>query len=102
MLTELHIDTREAENGAAALESCAQQMPDIVLLDWNMPVLDGIGFLKQLRAMPEVAQPKVLFCTTESEMSRIMQAMSEGADEYIMKPFDDQILESKLRLVGAI
>jgi two-component system chemotaxis response regulator CheY len=102
MLSDLDIDTCEAEDGAAALAVCASSMPDIILLDWNMPVLDGLSFLKRLRGMPVSRQPKVLFCTTESEFARISEALSEGADEYIMKPFDDEILESKLRLIGAI
>ncbi len=102
MLANLGIETREAENGAEALEACATDMPDIVLLDWNMPVLDGIGFLKKLRAQKSIVQPKVLFCTTESGFERISEAMADGADEYIMKPFDEDILASKLQLIGAL
>lgn len=102
MLANLDITTSEAENGAAAFESCSASMPDIVLLDWNMPVMDGMAFLKKLRATPFPRQPKVLFCTTESEFSKIAEALAEGADEYIMKPFDEDILASKLRLIGAI
>ncbi len=102
MLADLNIMTFEAENGAVALEMCTATMPDIILLDWNMPVLDGMEFLKKLRAGKFSRQPKVLFCTTESEFARIAQALSEGADEYIMKPFDEDILASKLRLIGVI
>jgi len=102
MLADLSIVTSEAENGAEAYEMCAASMPDIVLLDWNMPVLDGMEFLKKLRGSALERQPKVLFCTTESEFSKIAQALAEGADEYIMKPFDEDILASKLRLIGAI
>lgn len=102
MLTDLGVEADEAENGAVAYEMCVASMPDIVLLDWNMPVLDGMEFLKKLRGSPFERQPKVLFCTTESEFSKIAQALTEGADEYIMKPFDVDILASKLRLIGAI
>lgn len=102
MLSDLNVESSEAENGAEAYEACMKAMPDVVLLDWNMPVLDGMEFLKKLRGTPAVAQPKVLFCTTESEFSKIAAAISEGADEYIMKPFDEEILASKLRLIGAI
>jgi two-component system chemotaxis response regulator CheY len=102
MLTNLDIRTVEAENGAQALEQCAISAPDIVLLDWNMPVLNGIEFLRALRANRTMSQPKVLFCTTESEFSRILEAMQSGADEYIMKPFDEDILASKLKLLSVL
>ena len=102
MLTGLSIDSSEAENGAIAYDMCVAAMPDIVLLDWNMPVLDGMEFLKKLRSSEFARQPKVLFCTTETEFSNIARALAEGADEYIMKPFDEEILASKLRLIGAI
>jgi len=102
MLSDLSIECSEAENGAVAYDMCVSSMPDIVLLDWNMPVLDGMEFLKKLRASQFDTQPKVLFCTTETDFSNIAKAMAEGADEYIMKPFDEEILASKLRLLGAI
>jgi len=102
MLTDLGVEADEAENGAVAYEMCVVSMPDVVLLDWNMPVLDGMGFLKKLRGAPFERQPKVLFCTTETEFSKIAQALAGGADEYIMKPFDVEVLASKLHLIGAI
>lgn len=102
ILRELNFHTCEAENGSVALDICATERPEVVMLDWNMPVLDGMEFLKKLRSQPEAHQPKVIFCTTETDFSLIAQALSEGADEYIMKPFDRAILESKLQLVGAL
>jgi two-component system chemotaxis response regulator CheY len=92
--------TLQAENGQVALESCTRVMPDAIVLDWNMPVMDGVEFLKALRAMPNGDMPKVIFCTSESDMDRIATALELGADEYIMKPFDDAILNSKLDLIG--
>ncbi|MGE3334659.1 MAG: response regulator [Rhodospirillaceae bacterium] len=102
MLTGLGLSTSEAENGAVAYDMCIASRPDLVLLDWNMPVLDGLSFLKRIRAAKLDRQPKVLFCTTESEFSKIAEALAAGADEYIMKPFDEEILASKLHLVGVI
>ena len=102
MLHTLGFETSQAENGEEALKLCAVSMPDCVLLDWNMPVMDGLTFLKALRLMPGGDQPKVLFCTTESDFDRISDAIACGADEYIMKPFDGDILMSKLHLVGLI
>lgn len=86
----------DAEHGQDALNQCNATAPDIILLDWNMPVMDGMEFLKALRAAPITPQPKVIFCTTEHEFSRIQAAMEAGADEFIMKPFDEEIIRDKL------
>jgi len=93
---------QEAENGLEALAICRREMPDLVLLDWEMPVLDGLGFATALRAEPGGEEPKVLFCTTHSDMSYIERALAAGSDEYIMKPFDREILELKLRDLGLV
>lgn len=92
----------EAENGAEAQEACERQMPDIIILDWNMPVMNGLEFIQALRGMPNGGTPKVIFCTTENSMTFIQTGMAAGADEYIMKPFDRQIIESKLIQLGLI
>jgi two-component system chemotaxis response regulator CheY len=90
----------EAEDGAAALAACRRHLPDCVLLDWNMPVMTGIEFLNALRAEFGPDEPKVLFCTTETELSFIERAIAGGTQEYIMKPFDQDILLGKLAQVG--
>ena len=100
MLTETDLDMSEAEDGALALEACKTELPDAVIVDWNMPVLDGIGFVRQLRALPGGQLPAVIFCTTENDMEHIELAMTSGAQEYIMKPFDEDILVGKLGQVG--
>ena len=92
----------EAADGQQALGACRTQMPDCVLLDWNMPVMNGLDFLKRLRAEYGPDKPLVVFCTTETEMSSIEQAISNGAQEYIMKPFDEEILISKFEQVGLL
>jgi two-component system chemotaxis response regulator CheY len=92
----------EAGDGQQALDACREQMPDCVLLDWNMPVMNGIEFLRQLRAEFGPANPPVVFCTTETEMSAIMTAIETGAQEYIMKPFDEEILIGKFEQVGLL
>jgi two-component system chemotaxis response regulator CheY len=92
----------EAEDGQKALDACRDTMPDAVLLDWNMPVMDGFEFLKELRRLPGGRDPKVVFCTTENDIAHIAKAMRAGADEYIMKPFDKEIVESKFHEVGLI
>jgi len=102
ILEDLAFEVQEAADGAEALEVCVAAMPDVVLLDWQMPIMDGMTFLGRLRALPDGREPKVLFCSVETRADRIAEALSAGADEYVMKPFDGDILQSKLAEVGAI
>lgn len=98
----LGFDVDEAADGAEALSFCSGVMPDVVLLDWSMPVMDGLSFLRRLRTLPGGERPKVLFCTIETRADRIAEALSAGADDYVMKPFDGEILSSKFAEVGAV
>jgi two-component system chemotaxis response regulator CheY len=102
ILEDLDFDIVEAQDGRQALELCRTQMPDAILLDWNMPVMDGMEFLAALRKEPGGADPKVVFCTTENDVGHIARAMRAGADEYIMKPFDREIMAAKFAEVGLI
>lgn len=102
ILEELNFSIKEAEDGQVALEKCREQMPDAVLLDWNMPVMDGMEFLRSLRKEQGGNEPIVVFCTTENNMSHITEAISAGANEYIMKPFDREIIESKFAEAGLV
>lgn len=98
----LGFNCTEAEHGQEAVAACEKAMPDIILLDWNMPVMSGIDFLKKLRTMPKGDTPKVIFCTTENDFNHIQEGMAAGANEYIMKPFDSDIIKSKLEMLGLI
>jgi two-component system chemotaxis response regulator CheY len=102
ILEDLSFEISEAEDGMKALEVCRKGMPEAILLDWNMPVMDGLEFLAQLRREPGGEKPKVVFCTTENDVAHIAKAMRAGADEYIMKPFDREIVEAKFAEVGLI
>jgi two-component system chemotaxis response regulator CheY len=102
ILEALGFKIEEAADGQQALDACKRAMPDAILLDWNMPVMNGIEFLHALRAAPGGDAPIVLFCTTETELSKIQMAIEAGANEYIMKPFDSEIVESKLQQVGLL
>jgi len=102
ILQDLNFEIVEAEDGKKALEACQKAMPEAILLDWNMPVMNGIEFLRQLREMPGGDAPKVVFCTTENDLAHIQEAMAAGADEYIMKPFDGDIIQSKFSQVGLL
>jgi len=102
ILEGLNFEIEEAENGKLAKESCQKRMPDVILLDWNMPVMSGIEFLRVLRKSDGGQVPVVVFCTTENDIAHIQEAISSGANEYIMKPFDSEIIESKFSQVGLI
>jgi two-component system chemotaxis response regulator CheY len=102
ILEGLDFQIEEAEDGQKALEACQRSMPDAVLLDWNMPVKNGLEFLKDLRVMAGGDRPIVVFCTTENDMAHIQEAIGAGANEYIMKPFDSEIIQSKFSQVGLI
>jgi two-component system, chemotaxis family, chemotaxis protein CheY len=102
ILEGLQFQIIEAEDGEQALQSCQNQLPDAVLLDWNMPKMDGYEFLRQLRRMPGGDAPRVVFCTTENDVAHIARTLHAGANEYIMKPFDKEIVEAKLQEVGLL
>lgn len=102
ILQEIGFSTLEAEDGQGALDACKQQLPDAVLLDWNMPVMNGIEFLRELRRLPGGGAPVVVFCTTENDIEHIQEAIEAGANEYIMKPFDSEILQAKFQQVGLL
>ena len=102
ILLQLEFETDEAVDGKDALEHCSRGMPDAILLDWNMPIMNGIEFLRKLRAYENGTSPKVVFCTTENDLSHIREAMSAGANEYIMKRFDSDIIQSKFAQIGLI
>ena len=102
ILEGLDFQISEAEDGQQALAQCQRQLSDAVLLDWNMPVMDGYEFLKALRRLPGGDAPKVVFCTTENDVVHIARALHAGANEYIMKPFDKEIVEAKFHEVGLI
>lgn len=91
---------QEAEDGKAALNVCDAAMPDVVLLDWNMPVMTGIEFLELLRKRPQGDQPKVWFCSSENDAAHIREAFQKGADEYMIKPINRKNIYLKLQLGG--
>jgi two-component system chemotaxis response regulator CheY len=101
ILEALNFNVEEAGDGREALDRCEKgDLPDVILLDWNMPVMTGMEFLRSLGASGFSSRPKVVFCTTENDVAHIRAAIDAGADEYMMKPFDRETLESKLQLVG--
>jgi two-component system, chemotaxis family, chemotaxis protein CheY len=102
ILEDLHFSIEEAADGKLAIEACSKHMPDVILLDWNMPVMNGIDFLRALRRSSGGDGPIVVFCTTENDLAHIQEAIGAGANEYIMKPFDSDIIQTKLAQVGLL
>jgi two-component system chemotaxis response regulator CheY len=102
ILEELEFAIEEAADGQLAMAACQHHMPDVILLDWNMPVMSGIEFLRALRGMKGGETPIVVFCTTENDLGHIQEAVGAGANEYIMKPFDTDIIQAKFQQVGLL
>ena len=102
IIRDLKFNIVEAGDGAEALKACRENMPDAVLLDWNMPVMNGLDFLRALRREDGGKKPLVVFCSIENDAEHINEALRSGADEFIMKPFDADILESKFAEVGLV
>lgn len=102
MLEGTGYGVEEAADGACALIACRAHLPDAILLDWNMPVMNGLEFLRALRREFGPENPIVLFCTTESEMTFVAEAIEAGAQEFIIKPYDETILRGKFEQVGLL
>ena len=102
ILEEFNFDTAEAENSSAALQYCRAQMPELILLDWNLPKTNCADFLRSVRRSEDGRHPVVVFCTTENDVGDISEALAAGANEYVMKPFDREALKAKLAQVGLI
>ncbi len=101
IISNLGYHVTEAENGEEALARCKVAMPDLILLDWEMPVMSGVEFVATLRGIEGGVSPKVVFCTSKSETPDIHKGIDAGADEYITKPFDEPALLAKLQRIGA-
>lgn len=95
ILEDMDFIVEEAEDGQDAFDKCRQEMPDAILLDWNMPIMSGLEFLKLLRAYVGGDKPHIVYCTVDNDIGAIALALKAGASDYMMKPFDRTILEAK-------
>lgn len=102
ILENLNLRVVDAKDGRAGLSLCEERMPDAILVDANMPEMDGFEFLSALRKLPNGRKPKVLFCTSEFELGHIARAMHAGADNFLVKPFDRKILRAKIEGLGLV
>ena len=103
-LSKLGYEVCTAENGKDALALLDQQTPQLALflVDWNMPEMNGLEFVQRVRCMPSYAAVPLMMVTTETEVDQMIKALEAGANEYVMKPFTDEIIAGKLRLMGAL
>ncbi|MFP4311640.1 MAG: response regulator [Nitriliruptoraceae bacterium] len=101
ILGELGFETIQAANGSEALAMLAEQAPvGLALVDWNMPVMDGLDFVREVKGNPELSSIKIVMVTTEGDMDHMVRALEAGADEYAMKPFTAAVIREKLQLLG--
>jgi two-component system chemotaxis response regulator CheY len=100
IMEDLRFAVDEAEDGMTGLRACREKMPDLIFLDWNLPSMKGLEFVKSVRGQQDGGRPVILFCTTESDSGEIAAAMAAGANEYIMKPFDAPQVRAKLADIG--
>jgi two-component system chemotaxis response regulator CheY len=99
IIQDLGFTVEEAENGKKALDACRSRLPDVALIDVDMPIMDGRTYLRELRKMPGGEKVVAVMFTSDGEPQQMQQALDDGADEYIMKPFDSEIIHSKFRLL---
>ncbi len=95
-------DSREADTGQAALDACQAAMPDAILLDWQMPAMGSVEFLSTLRGMPNGGRPLVIYGATENNARDIALALSSGADDDVLKPFEREAIRAKLAVAGLV
>ncbi|HWA69293.1 MAG TPA: response regulator [Rhizomicrobium sp.] len=100
ILEALPYSVEEAEDGMAALRAVREKMPDLIFLDWNLPSMKGVEFVKSVRGQQDGGHPVILFCTTENDAGEIAGAVAAGANDYIMKPFDGDAIRAKLADIG--
>jgi two-component system chemotaxis response regulator CheY len=101
---QVGFEVHEAEDGQVALDLIAglDKAPDLALVDWNMPVMNGLDFVKAARADERMRDMTLVMVTTESEQSQVARALAAGAHEYVIKPFTSDALLEKLGLLGLV
>ena len=103
LMTGLGFEVSQAGDGAEALSVLDDGLrPDVVLVDWNMPVMDGLTFIKTVRSRDDLRDISLMMVTTESEQAQIVRALAAGAHEYVIKPFSDEVIAEKLALLGLV
>ena len=102
IMVNLGFSVIEAEDGEDVIEQTQLQEPDFIIMDWNLPLMDGIDVLYKIKSLKLRVRPKVIFCSSSADLTRIEQAINGGADDYIIKPFDEDIISAKLTILGLL
>jgi len=102
ILSDLEFEVSEADNEPEALAACEARMPDCVIVDWQVPDVDSLRFLKMLRGMPGGDRPKIVYCLSENDPMSVAKAMRHGADGHMLKPFDRDLLKDSFAAVGLL
>ena len=102
IMSNLGFSVIEAEDGEDAVELTQIKNPDLIIMDWHLPMLEGIDVLYKIRELDMIKPPKIIFCASGTDINRMIQAVEGGADDYIMKPFDEDIVASKLTILGLL
>ena len=106
-LGSLGFEVCQASNGQEALERLAsfsdgESAVEVVLVDWNMPVMNGLEFVRNVRSIREYDETRLMMVTTETQIEQMTKALEAGANEYVMKPFTEEVISDKLRLMGVV
>lgn len=102
IMADLGVEAAEAENAASAVEYCREKTPGVVLLDWDLPAMGALDFLRGAGELPPDEKPEIILCATENDLQQFTLAKAAGAAHYILKPFDKRIIELKLQEVGLL
>ena len=102
IMGNLGYEILEAEDGEEVVELCEREEPDLIIMDTKLPILDGLDAMYKIRDMLRINQPKIIFCSSVNDPERIKEALDGGADDYIMKPFDEEIIVSKLDILNLV
>lgn len=102
IMSNFGYEVTEAENGEDLLSQCAKNIPNLIICDWNLPLIDGIDVLLKIRSDKKIKQPFFIFCSYITDTNIISQALNAGADDFIMRPFDEDIIASKLKILKVL
>ena len=102
IFSNLGLSILEAEDGEDVLELYQKEEPALIIMDWRLPIIDGIDVLYKIRGEYKIRQPRIIFCSSITDEGKIREALDGGADDYLMKPFDEEIIVSKLKILGMI
>jgi two-component system chemotaxis response regulator CheY len=100
IMNNLNFDAIEVTNGQEALDTCELGLPELILLDWHMPVMGGMEFLQSFRPVFKKKRPYIIFCATDNDKMELARAITLGANDYVLKPYDRESLKAKIREAG--